>query len=122
MYIYLLDDEVIRSKRRRSNIYKGRAVAQAFSRWLPTAAARVRVRAACGVCGGQSGIGAGFLRVLRFSLPNIPPISILIITRGWHNRPIGGGSAEWTQLDSTPPPPPIYKLKRKKKTFTNVTT
>jgi hypothetical protein len=23
-------------------------------------------------------------------------------TRGWHNRPIGGRSAEWTQLDSTP--------------------
>jgi hypothetical protein len=39
----------------------GRAVAQAVSRWLPTAAARVRVRAACGVCGGQSSTGAGFL-------------------------------------------------------------
>jgi ribosomal protein S14 len=46
-------------------IGQGRAVAQAVSRWLPTAAARVRVRAACEVCGGQSGIGAGFLRVLR---------------------------------------------------------
>jgi hypothetical protein len=53
----------------------GRAVAQAVSRWLPTAAARVRVRAACGISGGQSGIGAGFLRVLRFHLPIIPPIS-----------------------------------------------
>jgi hypothetical protein len=53
----------------------GRAVAQAVSRWLPTAAARVRVREACGVCGGQSSTGAGFLRVLRFTLPNIPPIS-----------------------------------------------
>jgi hypothetical protein len=27
--------------------------------------------------------------------------SIIIITRGWNNRPIGGRSAEWTQLDST---------------------
>jgi hypothetical protein len=53
----------------------GRDVAQAVSRWLPTAAARVRVRAACGFCGGQSGTGAGFLRVLRFLLPIIPPIS-----------------------------------------------
>jgi hypothetical protein len=54
----------------------GRAVAQAISRWFPTAAARVRVRAACGVCGGQSGTGAGLLRVLRFPLPIIiPPIS-----------------------------------------------
>jgi hypothetical protein len=49
----------------------------AVSRWLPTAAARVRVRAACGVCGGQSGTGAGFLRVLRFPLSIIPPISPL---------------------------------------------
>jgi hypothetical protein len=39
----------------------GRAVAQAVRRWLPTAAARVRVRAACGVCGGQGGTGTGFL-------------------------------------------------------------
>jgi bacterioferritin-associated ferredoxin len=31
---------------------QGRAVAQVVRRWLPTAAARVRVRAACGVCGG----------------------------------------------------------------------
>jgi hypothetical protein len=56
------------------NRYESRDVAQAVSRWLPTAAARVRVRAACGVCSGQSGTGAGFLRVLRFPLPIIPPI------------------------------------------------
>jgi hypothetical protein len=49
----------------------------AVRRWLPTAAARVRVRAACGVCGGQTGTGAGFLRVLRFPLPITPPISPL---------------------------------------------
>jgi hypothetical protein len=28
-----------------------------------------------GICGGQSGAGAGFLRVLRFPLPFIPPNS-----------------------------------------------
>jgi hypothetical protein len=54
-----------------------RAVAQAVSRWLPTAAARVRARVwSCGICGGQRGAGAGFLRVLRFPLPIFsPPIA-----------------------------------------------
>jgi hypothetical protein len=61
-----------------STVQEGRAVAQAVSRWLPTAAARVRIRAACGVCGGQSGTGAGLLRVLRFPLPIIPPISLAL--------------------------------------------
>jgi hypothetical protein len=40
---------------------EGRAIAQAVSRWLPTAAARIRSQVkSCGICGGQSGIGAGF--------------------------------------------------------------
>jgi hypothetical protein len=50
----------------------GRAIAQAVSRWLPTAAARVRARVwSSGICGA----GSGFLRVLRFPLPFIPPNS-----------------------------------------------
>jgi hypothetical protein len=52
----------------------GRAIAQAVSRRLPTAAARVRAQArSCGICGGQSCMGAGFLRVLRFPLPILIP-------------------------------------------------
>jgi hypothetical protein len=56
---------------------KGRAIAQAVSRWLPIVAARVRARVwSSGICGEQSGAGAGFLWVLRFPLPIfIPPNS-----------------------------------------------
>jgi hypothetical protein len=55
----------------------GRSIAHAVSRRLPTAASRVRARVlSCGNCGGQSGTGAGFLRVLRFPLPFfIPPVA-----------------------------------------------
>jgi hypothetical protein len=45
-------------------------MAQVVSRRLPTAAARVRAQVrSCGICGGQSGTGAVFLRVLRPPLP-----------------------------------------------------
>jgi hypothetical protein len=69
-----------------------RPIAQAVSRWLPTAAARVRARVwSCGICGGQSGAGTGFLRVIRFPLPIfIPPIapqSPSSIIWGLYNRP-----------------------------------
>jgi hypothetical protein len=55
----------------------GHVIAQAVSRRLPIAAARVRARVrSCGICGGQSGTGAGFLQVLRFPLPiRIPSIA-----------------------------------------------
>jgi hypothetical protein len=71
----------------------GRAIAQAVSRWLSTAAARVRARVwSCGICGGQSGAGAGFLRVLRFPLsiiiPPSAPQSPSSIIWGWYNRPV----------------------------------
>jgi hypothetical protein len=54
----------------------GRGIAQAVSRWLPIAAARIQTRVwSSGICGGQNGAGAGFLRVLRYPLPTfIPPI------------------------------------------------
>jgi hypothetical protein len=55
----------------------GRAIAQAVSRWLPTAVARVQTRVkSCVICGGHSVTEADFLRVLRVPLPIfIPPIA-----------------------------------------------
>jgi hypothetical protein len=49
------------------------AVAQAVSRrLLATATAQIRpLIKSCGICGGQSGTGAGILGVLRFLLPII---------------------------------------------------
>jgi hypothetical protein len=49
----------------------GRAIAHAVSRRFPIAAARIRSQVrSCGICGGKCGIGAGFLRIFRFLLPN----------------------------------------------------
>jgi hypothetical protein len=85
-------------------LYKGRAVAQAVSRWLPTVAAQVHVWAE------HVGFVVEKWHWARFSLSSsVSPanhhstnFSTIIITQGWHNRPIGGRSAEWIQLDSTP--------------------
>jgi hypothetical protein len=52
----------------------GRAIAQAVSRRLPTAAARVQTRVGTWDFGmDKSGAGAGFLRDLRFPLPMYIP-------------------------------------------------
>jgi hypothetical protein len=50
----------------------------------------------------KAALGQVFTEYFRFPANHSTNFSIIIITRGWHNRPIGGRSAEWTQLDSTP--------------------
>jgi hypothetical protein len=56
----------------RINVDVGCVVAKAASRRLPTAMDRVRATVkSCGIYDGQSGTGAGFLRLLRIPLPLI---------------------------------------------------
>jgi hypothetical protein len=82
----------------------GRAIAQAVSRWLPNAAARVRARVwSSGIYCGQSGTEAGFLRT-SVSPANLYSIkfSILTLTRGRYNRPEVADIPSGPNLDSTP--------------------
>jgi hypothetical protein len=83
----------------------GRAMAQAVSHRLPTAAARVLAQVrSCGICGGQGGTGAGFLRILRFPLPIlIPPTALHSSSIIWdlYNMPVSGRRTKWTQSHPT---------------------
>jgi hypothetical protein len=55
---------------------RGRAIAQAVSRWLSTAAARVRARGSGHVEFVVDKVALGQVRVLRFPLPIfVPPIA-----------------------------------------------
>jgi hypothetical protein len=84
-------------------MFDGRDIAQVASRWLLTSAARVRVRAEhVGFVVDKVARGQAFSEY--FGSPanhHSTNFSIIIITRDWHNRPNGGRSAEWTQMDST---------------------
>jgi hypothetical protein len=78
-------------------------MAQAVSRWLPAAAARVRVRVlSSGICVEQSGTVAGFLRT-SVSPANLhsTKFSILIMNRGWYNKPVVADVPSGPSIDLT---------------------
>jgi hypothetical protein len=78
---------------------KSRAIAEAVSRWLPTAAARVWQM---GFVVDKMPSGQVFSEYFDFSLPKTfhsTNFSILTITRDRYNRPIHGRSAAWTQYE-----------------------
>jgi hypothetical protein len=78
-------------------LHQGHAIAQAVSCQFPTAAARVRAQArSCRICGGQSGTGVGFLRVLRSALP------ILIPSTAPHSSPIIGAGTRSQRVADVP--------------------
>jgi hypothetical protein len=90
--------------RQKIELIKGRAVAQAVSRWFPTAAARVRVRAE------HKGWTKRHWGRFRPSTPVSPAnhdstnFSIIIIVWGWHNRLISGRRTKCIQSHPTPRP------------------
>jgi hypothetical protein len=88
------------------NMFEGRAIAQAVSRRLPTAAAWVRAQIRYeGFVVDKMTLGVGFLRVLRFPLPILIPPTVphsSSIIWGWYNRPISGRCTKWTQSHPTP--------------------
>jgi hypothetical protein len=66
----------------RNSLNTGRAIAQVVSRWLPTAAARVRSQVRlCGICGEQSDKGGRFFPSISVSHanPHYTNCSIIII-------------------------------------------
>jgi hypothetical protein len=78
--------------RKRNQKNEGTEIKQEKDRsWLPTAPARGRVRAEY----------VGFV-VDKAEMGQVFSATMTVITRGWHTRPTGGRSAEWTQLDFTP--------------------
>jgi hypothetical protein len=90
---FTLKTEPADSSQMLRTIQTGRAIPQAVNRWLLTVATRVQARVSSfGTCGGQSDAGAGFLRVLRFSLPTfiapVAPQSPSSIIWNWYNRPV----------------------------------
>jgi hypothetical protein len=54
--------------------HEGCAIAQVFSRRVITAEDRIQFQVRpCAICCGKGVFGTGFLRVLRFSHPNVIP-------------------------------------------------
>jgi hypothetical protein len=88
--------------------FKYRKHAHAVNRRLSTVADQVRALVrSCGICGGQTGSGAGFLWVLQFPLP-----LIIIIIRGWYKRTKGDQCGKWIQS------PPTTRKKKSLSFFT----
>jgi hypothetical protein len=70
-----------------------RPVAQVVSPRLSVSAARVRAPGnSCGICGGRSSTGVGFLSALPFPLPLIAPHPSSCTIQHQYKRPVSGRS------------------------------
>jgi hypothetical protein len=87
--------------------YRQRLCHSSGSHQFPTTAAWVQAQVRlCGICGGQGGTGAGFLRIRQFPLliliPPTTPHSSSSIMQGWYNRTNSGRRTKWTQPHTSP--------------------
>jgi hypothetical protein len=84
-----------------NNQMNGHAIAQAVSRWLPTAAARVRARSGhVGFVVDKVTLGQVFSEYFSFPCQSLfHQIINPHNHQGQYNRPIGGRCVELTQLD-----------------------
>jgi hypothetical protein len=72
-------------------------MAQAVSRWLPIAEARVRARVChVGFVVDKVALGQVFSEYFGFPCPSL--FHQITITRGKYSRSFGGQHAEWTQF------------------------
>jgi hypothetical protein len=88
----------------------GRAIAQAVSRWLPIAVARVQSWVwSSGICGGQSGTGAGFLQVQYFGFPCQSSFPQLLHNHSRLSSGAGTIGQKWPQYKGLSPTPLAIK-------------
>jgi hypothetical protein len=57
----------------------------------------------------KAALGQVFSQYLVSPANHSTDFSIIIITRGWHNRPLSGRSVEWILI-----PPPTIQIKKKR--------
>jgi hypothetical protein len=81
----------------------GRAVAQQLDAGFPPRRPEFAYGQHMGFVVDKAALGQVFSECFGFPCQHSTDFSIIIISRGWHNRPLSGCSVEWTLV-----PPPHY--------------
>jgi hypothetical protein len=90
----------------------GRAVAQRLRAGFPPPRPGFAYWQHVGFVVDKAALGQVFSEYFGFTANHSTDFSIIIITRGLHNRPLSGRSVEWTLV-----PPPTMQIKKKVMNF-----